>query len=68
MTALLTYEQRPSPNHGHRVGTKPVDILLLHYTGMESEEGALAWLTNPAVERFGALLCRRGRPHRPDGR
>ncbi len=41
-----TYEQRPSPNHGQRVGAKPVDILLLHYTGMESEEAALAWLTS----------------------
>ena len=47
MTAEPTYEHWPSPNHGPRVGTKPVDILLLHYTGMASEEGALAWLTNP---------------------
>jgi N-acetylmuramoyl-L-alanine amidase len=42
-----TCEQRPSPNHGPRAAGKPIDILLLHYTGMESEEGALAWLTNP---------------------
>ncbi len=47
MTTQPTYEQRPSPNHGQRVGTHPVDILLLHYTGMASEEGALAWLTSP---------------------
>ncbi len=46
MAAKQTYEQRPSPNHGQRVGMRPVDILLLHYTGMESEEGALAWLTS----------------------
>ncbi len=41
------YEQRPSPNHGPRAAGKPVDILLLHYTGMPSEEGALAWLCSP---------------------
>jgi N-acetylmuramoyl-L-alanine amidase len=45
MTAA--YIQRPSPNHGPRAAGKPVDILLLHYTGMPSEEGALAWLTSP---------------------
>jgi N-acetylmuramoyl-L-alanine amidase len=37
---------RPSPNHGERrVG--PIDILLLHYTGMPSCEGAMAWLCTP---------------------
>jgi N-acetylmuramoyl-L-alanine amidase len=35
----------PSPNHEARHnGFKP-DMLLLHYTGMESAEGALDWLT-----------------------
>ncbi len=47
MTAQATYEQVPSPNHGPRTQGKPVDILLLHYTGMASEAGALAWLTDP---------------------
>ena len=47
MKAQPAYEQRPSPNHGPRVGGKPVDILLLHYTGMISQEGALTWLTSP---------------------
>ncbi len=45
MTAQPTYEQRPSPNFGPRAADKPIDILLLHYTGMLSEELALAWLT-----------------------
>lgn len=36
--------QKSSPNHGPRVGNGPVDILLLHYTGMPSQEGALEWL------------------------
>ena len=47
MTTQPAYIQRPSPNHGLRIVGKPVDILLMHYTGMESEEGALAWLTHP---------------------
>ncbi len=37
----------PSPNHGERVdGVRP-DMIILHYTGMPSEEGALAWLCSP---------------------
>ncbi len=43
-------EQHPSPNHGPRPAGAPVDILLLHYTGMRTDEGALAWLSNPASE------------------
>jgi N-acetylmuramoyl-L-alanine amidase len=39
-------EPHPSPNHGARRG--PIDILLLHYTGMPSAEGALKWLCDPA--------------------
>ncbi len=50
MTTLSPYEQRPSPNHGPRAAGKPVDILLLHYTGMLSEAAALAWLVNPAAQ------------------
>ncbi|MDH4439773.1 MAG: N-acetylmuramoyl-L-alanine amidase [Rhizobium sp.] len=34
----------PSPNHGERMGVERPDILLLHYTGMPSAEGAQAWL------------------------
>ena len=39
-------EHRPSPNHGERKGG-PVDILLLHYTGMPDDEQALGWLCDP---------------------
>ena len=46
MSGEPAYEQHPSPNHGQRVGGGPVDILLLHYTGTETEEGALAWLAS----------------------
>ena len=37
----------PSPNIEPRKEGRTPDLLLLHYTGMESAEGALAWLTTP---------------------
>lgn len=37
----------PSPNFGERAGGRAPDMILLHYTGMESPEGALAWLCAP---------------------
>lgn len=37
----------PSPNFEPRKGGLKPDLLLLHYTGMESVEGALDWLTAP---------------------
>ncbi|MBP1852348.1 N-acetylmuramoyl-L-alanine amidase [Rhizobium halophytocola] len=36
-----------SPNHGERAGGIRPDIILLHYTGMDSGEAALSWLCNP---------------------
>ncbi len=47
MSPALPIEQHPSPHHGRRAAGKPVDILLLHYTGMRSAEAALAWLCDP---------------------
>jgi N-acetylmuramoyl-L-alanine amidase len=35
----------PSPNRDARVGGRVPDMLILHYTGMESAEAALDWLT-----------------------
>lgn len=35
----------PAANSGERAADKPVDILLLHYTGMSDDAGALDWLT-----------------------
>ncbi|MCJ7598402.1 MAG: N-acetylmuramoyl-L-alanine amidase [Methyloceanibacter sp.] len=35
----------PSPNQEARVGGREPDMLVLHYTGMESAEAALDWLT-----------------------
>jgi N-acetylmuramoyl-L-alanine amidase len=37
----------PSPNFGERAGGRAPDILLLHYTGMETADGALKWLRAP---------------------
>ncbi|MDO9414576.1 N-acetylmuramoyl-L-alanine amidase [Pararhizobium sp.] len=34
----------PSPNHGERLGVAGPDMIILHYTGMPTAEGALAWL------------------------
>lgn len=38
---------RPSPNHGPRRADAPIDLLILHYTGMASAEAALDRLTDP---------------------
>ena len=46
----MLIEQDPSPNHNERDPAKPVDVLMLHYTGMESGEGAVRWLCNPASQ------------------
>ncbi|WP_438753244.1 N-acetylmuramoyl-L-alanine amidase [Pararhizobium sp. O133] len=34
----------PSPNHGERVGVQAPDMIILHYTGMETAAAALDWL------------------------
>jgi N-acetylmuramoyl-L-alanine amidase len=39
----------PSPNHDAR-GDAPVDMLVLHYTGMETGDGALARMCDPAAK------------------
>ena len=50
MAAPLSIERSPSPNEGPRAEGKAVDILLLHYTGMPSQERALKWLRDPRSE------------------
>jgi N-acetylmuramoyl-L-alanine amidase len=42
--------QTPSPNHGPRVGDRPLDMLVLHYTGMATAAEAIARLCDPASE------------------
>lgn len=41
---------RPSPNFNERRAGAPVDILLLHYTGMPTAEGALKRLCDPEAK------------------
>jgi N-acetylmuramoyl-L-alanine amidase len=45
----LSIDLVPSPNHGER-RTGPVDILLLHHTGMPTCQGALDWLCTPGSD------------------
>jgi N-acetylmuramoyl-L-alanine amidase len=39
---------QPSPNHDERPADEPVDILVLHYTGMQSAAAAIERLCDPA--------------------
>lgn len=43
---MTRYIERPSPNFDVR--TRPIDLVVLHYTGMQDAETALARLTDPA--------------------
>jgi len=47
---VIRIVDRPSPNHGERRGGGPIDILVLHYTGMTSAEAALDLLCTPAAQ------------------
>jgi N-acetylmuramoyl-L-alanine amidase len=38
---------QPSPNQGERAGGQSPDMILLHYTGMGTADGALDWLCRP---------------------
>jgi N-acetylmuramoyl-L-alanine amidase len=43
-------EVRVSPNVGPRVGVSRPDMIVLHYTGMRTGEGAEAWLCAPEAQ------------------
>lgn len=43
-------EVRVSPNFGPRRGVSRADMIILHYTGMETGAAAEEWLCNPASE------------------
>lgn len=47
---MTDFIERPSPNHDPRPEGVPVDILVLHYTGMRTAEEALARLCDPAAK------------------
>ena len=42
--------ERPSPNHDARPARTPIDILLLHYTGMATAKAALDRLCEAAAK------------------
>jgi N-acetylmuramoyl-L-alanine amidase len=44
----------PSPNHGERVGQGRPDMIVLHYTGMPTAEGALERLCSLEVPRVSS--------------
>ncbi|MGB0749902.1 MAG: N-acetylmuramoyl-L-alanine amidase [Magnetospiraceae bacterium] len=46
----MPIHDRPSPNHGPRPEGTPIDMLVLHYTGMETAAAALNRLCDPAAE------------------
>ena len=43
----LRVQETPSPNHDGRPTDQPIDMLILHYTGMESGQAALNQLRDP---------------------
>ncbi len=42
--------RRPSPNHGPRPNGVPIDILVLHYTGMRDAQSALDRMCDPKAQ------------------
>ena len=48
--SALVRAVRASPNHGERPDDKAPDAIILHYTGMVTEEAALVRLCDPAAE------------------
>jgi N-acetylmuramoyl-L-alanine amidase len=46
----LAVHERPSPNHGPRRANAPIDMLIIHYTGMDSAAAALDRLCDAASE------------------
>jgi N-acetylmuramoyl-L-alanine amidase len=46
----MSIRHRPSPNFGPRKGGDHVDLLILHYTAMESAEASLDRLCDPKAE------------------
>ena len=50
MVTMPAIVDRPSPNFNERPTGVPVDILVLHYTGMPTAEGALQRLCDPETK------------------
>jgi N-acetylmuramoyl-L-alanine amidase len=52
--------ETPSPNHGPRAEGRPIDMLVVHYTGMTSADAALERLCDPAAEVSAHYLIDEG--------
>ena len=50
MATKAVVSRYPSPNHDARPVGTPIDMLVLHYTGVESVVAAFWRLTNPAAK------------------
>jgi N-acetylmuramoyl-L-alanine amidase len=50
MNSPITLRERASPNHGSRRGGGPIDMLVLHYTGMADAAAALDRLCDPQAQ------------------
>src|SRR5512137_2944407 len=48
-SVTLRIRELPSPNHDDRLANTPIDMLILHYTGMQSAKGAIDRLRDPAA-------------------
>ena len=48
--SLLDIIDLPSPNHDERPPDSPIDILILHYTGMQTAQAALDRLRDPEAK------------------
>lgn len=61
MPAALPVIERPSPNFGPRRDDARPDMIVLHYTAMETTEAALGRLCDPAAEVSAHyLICEKG--------
>lgn len=49
----------PSPNHGERAGVAAPDMIILHYTGMPDDMGALRWLCSEESQVSSHYLVHR---------
>jgi len=50
MSSNLDILQQPSPNFGERRDGQRPELIVIHYTAMESAQAAMDWLCNPEAE------------------
>lgn len=62
---MLSFRELPSPNQADRPAGMPIDMLILHYTGMQTAQAAIDRLRDPAarvsshyvVDEDGTVFC-----------